>query len=31
MTQAWILGRRALREGWRTPEALLPTLFIPPE
>jgi ABC-2 type transport system permease protein len=29
MTQAWILGRRALREGWRTPEALLPTLFIP--
>jgi ABC-2 type transport system permease protein len=29
MTQAWILGQRALREGWRTPEALLPTLFIP--
>src|SRR3954467_7878526 len=29
MTQAWILGRRALREGWRTPEALVPTLFIP--
>jgi ABC-2 type transport system permease protein len=29
MTQAWVLGRRALREGWRTPEALLPTLFIP--
>src|ERR671928_210304 len=29
MTQAWALGRRALREGWRTPEALLPTLFIP--
>jgi ABC-2 type transport system permease protein len=29
MSQAWLLGRRALREGWRTPEALLPTLFIP--
>jgi ABC-2 type transport system permease protein len=29
MTQAWLLGKRALREGWRTPEALLPTLFIP--
>jgi len=29
MTQAWVLGQRALREGWRTPEALLPTLFIP--
>ena len=29
MSQAWILGQRALREGWRTPEALLPTLFIP--
>jgi ABC-2 type transport system permease protein len=29
MTQAWVLGRRALRESWRTPEALLPTLFIP--
>jgi ABC-2 type transport system permease protein len=29
MTQAWLLGQRALREGWRTPEALLPTLFIP--
>jgi ABC-2 type transport system permease protein len=27
--QAWLLGQRALREGWRTPEALLPTLFIP--
>ena len=24
-----MLGQRALREGWRTPEALLPTLFIP--
>jgi ABC-2 type transport system permease protein len=29
MTQAWVLGQRALREGYRTPEALLPTLFIP--
>jgi ABC-2 type transport system permease protein len=29
MAQAWLLGQRALREGWRTPEALLPTLFIP--
>ena len=28
MTQAWVLGQRALREGWRTPGALLPTLFI---
>ncbi|MDQ3725359.1 MAG: ABC transporter permease, partial [Actinomycetota bacterium] len=25
----WLLGQRALREGWRTPDALLPTLFIP--
>jgi len=29
MTQAWVLGQRAMREAWRTPEALLPTLFIP--
>jgi len=29
MSLAWVLGKRALREGWRTPEALLPTLFIP--
>ena len=29
MTQAWILGQRALREAWRTPDAMLPTLFIP--
>jgi ABC-2 type transport system permease protein len=29
MTYAWILGHRALREGWRSPEALLPVLFIP--
>jgi len=29
MTHAWVLGQRALREAWRTPEALVPTLFIP--
>jgi ABC-2 type transport system permease protein len=29
MSQAWVLGQRALREARRTPEALLPTLFIP--
>ena len=29
MSDALVLGQRALREGWRTPEALLPTLFIP--
>src|SRR4051794_8714779 len=29
MSQAWVLGQRALREAWRTPEALVPTLFIP--
>jgi ABC-2 type transport system permease protein len=29
MTHAWALGQRALREAWRTPEALVPTLFIP--
>jgi ABC-2 type transport system permease protein len=29
MTHAMVLGQRALREAWRTPEALLPTLFIP--
>jgi ABC-2 type transport system permease protein len=29
MTYSWALGQRALREAWRTPEALLPTLFIP--
>jgi ABC-2 type transport system permease protein len=29
MTYAWALGRRALREAWRTPDAMLPTLFIP--
>ena len=29
MTYAWVLGKRALLEAWRTPEALLPTLFIP--
>ena len=29
MTPALVLGRRALREAIRTPEALVPTLFIP--
>jgi ABC-2 type transport system permease protein len=29
MTQALALGQRALREALRTPEALVPTLFIP--
>ena len=29
MSSSWALGQRALREAWRTPEALLPTLFIP--
>jgi ABC-2 type transport system permease protein len=29
MAQAWLLGQRAIREAWRTPEALLPTMFIP--
>jgi ABC-2 type transport system permease protein len=29
MTDALVLGRRALREGIRTPEAIVPTLFIP--
>jgi ABC-2 type transport system permease protein len=29
MSAAWVLSRRALREGWRTPEAIIPTLFIP--
>ena len=29
MTQVLVLGRRALREGVRTPEAIVPTLFIP--
>jgi ABC-2 type transport system permease protein len=29
MTFAWALGRRAMREAWRTPDALVPTLFIP--
>jgi ABC-2 type transport system permease protein len=29
MTQVWVLGQRALREAARSPEALLPTLFIP--
>lgn len=29
MTHALVLARRALREGVRTPEAIVPTLFIP--
>lgn len=29
MNQAWILGQRALREALRTPDSLIPTLFIP--
>jgi ABC-2 type transport system permease protein len=29
VTQALVLGQRALREAWRAPDALLPTLFIP--
>lgn len=29
LQQANVLGSRALREAWRTPEALAPTLFIP--
>ena len=29
MSSAWALGQRALREAVRTPEALIPTLFIP--
>ncbi len=29
MTYAWLLGQRALREAWRTPDAIIPTLFIP--
>ena len=29
MTHALVLGQRAMREAIRTPEALLPTLFIP--
>jgi ABC-2 type transport system permease protein len=29
MNQAGLLGQRAIREALRTPEALLPTLFIP--
>ncbi len=29
MTEFWVLGRRAIREAWRTPEQLFPTVFIP--
>lgn len=29
MNQAWVLGGRATREALRTPDALIPTIFIP--
>src|SRR5437764_325709 len=29
MTTTMVLGQRSLREAWRTPEAIVPTLFIP--
>jgi ABC-2 type transport system permease protein len=29
VTHALVLGRRAIREGLRTPEAIVPTIFIP--
>jgi ABC-2 type transport system permease protein len=29
MSQFWVLGRRAIREALRTPEQLIPTIFIP--
>ena len=29
MSAAWTLGKRALREAARTPDAIIPTLFIP--
>ena len=29
MSATWALGQRALREAWRSPAAMLPTLFIP--
>jgi ABC-2 type transport system permease protein len=29
MSSAWALGQRALREAVRTPDAIIPTLFIP--
>lgn len=29
MSTAWLLGKRSIREALRTPEALIPTLFIP--
>jgi ABC-2 type transport system permease protein len=29
MTEFWVLGRRGIREAWRTPEQLAPTVFIP--
>lgn len=29
LTQFWVLGQRAIREALRTPETLIPTMFIP--
>jgi ABC-2 type transport system permease protein len=29
MSAALVLGGRALREAWRTPDAMVPTIFIP--
>ena len=29
VAQAWVLGKRALREATRTPDSTIPTLFIP--
>lgn len=29
MSETWVLGQRALREALRTPDSLIPTLFIP--
>ena len=29
MRETWVLGKRALRESLRTPDSLVPTLFIP--
>ena len=29
MSSAWALGQRALREAYRAPDAIIPTLFIP--
>lgn len=29
VNQSWVLGQRALREAWRTPDSTIPTLLIP--